>query len=149
MKYQLSGYFTSQKDRWKSAGLPCHIQDMGDREPDGQNAVEQNAVDNLDVEMGRRLAKVRAALGMTQSDLAALVGGGQSKISAWENGVTTIPLRVLRALHEQRGIDPNFIILGELGRLPYEVAERIAPDVTPFTPRPSEARKRGPYKARR
>jgi len=52
-----------------------------------------------------RLAELRRALGVTQSELAELIGRSQSAVSQIETGEIGLSLEVLRAIVAQRGGD--------------------------------------------
>ena len=45
-----------------------------------------------------KIKKYRQQAGLTQSQLAALVGATQKQISAWENGTNEPSIRVLKAI---------------------------------------------------
>ena len=53
--------------------------------------------DQQTLPLGQRIARQRRALGLTQTDLAALIGASQPTISLWETGDNT-PSRYLRPL---------------------------------------------------
>ena len=58
----------------------------------------------------KRIVAIRAALGITQERLAALVGVTWTSVSRWENGTsspTGLPLRIL-AMLQGAANDPDF-----------------------------------------
>jgi transcriptional regulator with XRE-family HTH domain len=65
------------------------------------------------IEIGKRIAEARhEAGGMTQQELAELVGVSVRSIAAWELG-DVIPYRHLKELERAMGVDAAWILHGE------------------------------------
>jgi transcriptional regulator with XRE-family HTH domain len=60
-----------------------------------------------------RFRKVRLDKGLTQADLAKIVGLSASSVGAIEQGLYTPNFSVLRALHRRLGVSYTYLIDGE------------------------------------
>ncbi len=79
--------------------------------------------------LGERLRAARLAAGMTQAELAALLGGPASHVSAIERGEQNVTLSTLARLAEAVGMEP-FQLLLKQSRLA-SVAPRSGPTAAP------------------
>lgn len=75
--------------------------------------------------MGRRLQQARQALGLSQDELAAVLGIGTTTLSAWETGRNRIDIVKLARAAARFGFTLDWIALGSLAALPRGLAERI------------------------
>lgn len=75
--------------------------------------------------MGRRLARVRRALGLTQAQIVASVGVSVTGWSAWEGGRNTINFVQLAKVAQRRGFDTNYVSTGDLSGVPKKLADKI------------------------
>ena len=66
--------------------------------------------DNKD--MAERIRSSRAALGITQADLAEAVGVTRSAVAQWETGRSGQVGSTLTRLAEVLGVSPDFLLLG-------------------------------------
>ena len=67
----------------------------------------------LKKEVGARLKEWRLKKGLTQQDLAQLLGVSRSTIASWEIGRTEIPYEALKKLKDRFGLDLNWLIGGD------------------------------------
>ncbi|MEE6208388.1 MAG: helix-turn-helix transcriptional regulator [Alphaproteobacteria bacterium] len=63
---------------------------------------------------GRNVANARAALGLSQSEVAARLGMPQSTYRGYESGTRKIPLSVIVQLSDFYGVSPDDLISGEV-----------------------------------
>jgi transcriptional regulator with XRE-family HTH domain len=70
-------------------------------------------------ELGGRIRRLRLAQGMTQQDVADLVGVGREQVTAWESGAKNPSLGSLLLLGTALGVDPGELVRG-LHRIPAE-----------------------------
>ncbi len=64
--------------------------------------------------MGERLKRLRVARGLTQPELAKLVGVTKSAISQWEDGSTkNLKLSILARVLDALGTDLQYLVWGE------------------------------------
>ncbi len=70
--------------------------------------------------MGSRIKTLREARGMSQSELAKIVGVSRGGVAQWELGiVTNIRLQAFIKLCDTLGTDPQYLIYGnERGKSP-------------------------------
>lgn len=63
--------------------------------------------------MNERLKRVRKALGLSQVQMAAALGIGQSTYCQFETGVRSLQTRYLNAMKVMYGVNPEWILTGE------------------------------------
>ena len=67
----------------------------------------------LKKEVGNRLKKWRLKKGLTQKELAEVLGVSRQTVASWEIGRTEIPYKALKKLKEEFGLDLNWLISGK------------------------------------
>lgn len=77
------------------------------------------------VNVGRRLAQLREASGKSKSDVCRELGIDPSAYTKYEKGVRALPVHLAYRLAVLLGGDLNFLLAGDPGRLPLEVARRM------------------------
>lgn len=75
--------------------------------------------------MGSRLRRIREAKGLTQPALADIMGVTTSAVSAWENGRNIVDAVALGAAAKYLGFTTDYVILGEIGGLPFDLAREV------------------------
>lgn len=80
---------------------------------------------HVQVDMGRRLQRLRDAVGLSQPAFAELLGVAPNTVSSYETGRTRIDVLALARLCEQLQISADYILSGAIGRLPFDIAARI------------------------
>lgn len=73
------------------------------RDPDRARRVDEAKHRALDELASYRLAELRKALGVTQAELAEMIGKSQSAISQLEHGEFGLSLEMLRSIVNQLG----------------------------------------------
>ena len=73
------------------------------RDPVRSRRIDASKTRALEQQATYRLAELRQALGLTQGELAELIGKSQSAISQIENGEIGLSLEMLRAIVAQLG----------------------------------------------
>ncbi len=71
----------------------------------------RNSIDTL-VGIGARLAITRNEIGLSQADLAKVIGVSLRAYHSYEKGDRGLPIEALVALHEKFNVDVNWILLG-------------------------------------
>lgn len=71
-----------------------------------------NMDNNIYIEFGKRLSKLRSKKGFSQNDIAKKLGIAQTTYSGYENGVRKIPLEFITTLSDILNISPTFLING-------------------------------------
>jgi len=66
----------------------------------------------IDIEIGKRLRKLREQLGWSQATLAKKIGFSQKAISHWEKGERDIPTKALIEL-KKLGVNIDWLLTGE------------------------------------
>ncbi len=93
----------------------------------------------------RRLFEVRSSLKMTQKQMASILGIGQNAYSMIETGKIDITLRNRSILERELGVNPNFLLGGELpmmlkknvfGELPSVTVREDAQQGVPYYTKP-------------
>lgn len=75
--------------------------------------------------IGHRLMLLRAAVGMTPSEIADKLGIERTYWSRFENGKRPITETVAALLVDRFGVTLDFLILGRWDRLPFELAQKM------------------------
>lgn len=78
---------------------------------------------DVNVEVGARLAAVRATTGLVQADFAAPLGLTARAYANYERGEREVPVALFRALVEKYRIDPVWLLIGP-GEAPVLLSER-------------------------
>lgn len=63
-------------------------------------------------EIGKRIAALRIAKGMTQTEVAVILRRGTARISEWETGRVTPSIASVREIAEALGVSPHQIVTG-------------------------------------
>lgn len=79
----------------------------------------------LQVVMGARLRRLREAKGLSQATIADVIDAAENTISSYERGRTKIDIIALSRICEYFGISTDYIVLGVLGILPFDIAHAI------------------------
>ncbi len=79
------------------------LRDEARRDPERARRIDDAKERALEEIASYRLAELRRALGVTQAELAELIGKSQSAISQIEHGEITLSLDVLRSIIRQLG----------------------------------------------
>lgn len=79
------------------------LRDEARRNPDRARRIDDAKIRALEEQTAYRLADLRQALGITQAQLADLIGRSQSAISQIEHGEIGLSLEMLRAIVAQLG----------------------------------------------
>lgn len=78
-------------------------------------------------EVGGRLGQVIVALGKKPADIARLFGKSQQLISNYIRGERPLDIELAMKLYARFGITLDYLYIGDVKGLPYELAQRIAP----------------------
>lgn len=70
-------------------------------------------MENLFVEIGQRIKKIRIALGLPQEAFGELLDVGKSFVSAVENGKSKINVEHLVKLLVEHGVNVNYVLSGK------------------------------------
>ena len=76
--------------------------------------------------IGERLCLVRKALGMTQEQFAAAVGCPQGTFGQYEAGMRKPSVAVASRLFDRFRIPLDYLYLGEVSNLPFELGKEIS-----------------------
>lgn len=111
---------------------------------DGAMATDEKTAFNIAA--GRRLARVRTAIGVDQETFAEQLGTSRERIANYEQGSRTPAPDVMVRLHKKHGVPTDYIYHGEVRWLPNWIAERIReqPEILPRirqTPSPKPRRR--------
>ncbi len=79
------------------------LRDEARRDPERARRIDEAKERALEEIASYRLAELRKALGVTQAELAELIGKSQSAISQIEHGEIALSLDVLRSIVRQLG----------------------------------------------
>lgn len=79
------------------------LRDEARRDPTRARRIDDAKARALDEQAHYRLAELRQGLGLTQAELAELIGKSQSAISQIEHGEIGLSLEMLRAIVAQLG----------------------------------------------
>lgn len=83
------------------------------------------------VEVGKRLRKIRAAHGLSQSAFAAQAGISASALANWEQGQSRPSFKFTDAICNAFDLTSDYIYFGKAGTLRYEVFARLNRDHVP------------------
>lgn len=75
--------------------------------------------------IGDRLCMVRKAIGLTQEQFASSVGCPQGTFGQYEAGMRRPSVAVASRLYDRHRIGLNYLYLGDLSDLPYELSEAV------------------------
>lgn len=92
---------------------------------------EDSTRDPYAVEVGRRLARARAAAGLTQTALAQKLKVSPSKLSNWENGIHMLPPQFIPTIFLATRIDSNYLYLGDSNQLPSHIDKKLSSETLP------------------
>lgn len=76
-------------------------------------------------EVGRRLKAVRAALDLTEKDLAELIKVRRERLSSWERGARMLEPQIARRLKRVFGVTTDWLYDGDPAGLPHALASRL------------------------
>jgi transcriptional regulator with XRE-family HTH domain len=76
--------------------------------------------------VGKRLAVVREALGLSQRQLAVKAGISPNALNQYEKGRMRVPLEAAVALFEAHQVTLDYLYLGFTGSLPQGLLHKIA-----------------------
>jgi len=62
--------------------------------------------------VGQRIRAVREQAELSQQDFADQVGFSRRQVIAWETGVNSPPIALLRTIREKFNIDPEWVVMG-------------------------------------
>ena len=79
------------------------IRDKARRDPERAHRIDEAKERAVEEIVSYRIAELRKALGITQAELAALIGKSQSAISQLEHGEIGLSLETLRSIVHQLG----------------------------------------------
>jgi len=79
------------------------LSDKARRSPERARRIDAAKTSVLDEQSSYRLGELRQALGLTQAELAELIGKSQSAISQIEHGEIGLSMEMLRAIVAQLG----------------------------------------------
>jgi DNA-binding XRE family transcriptional regulator len=79
------------------------LRDQARRDPDRARRIDQAKERAVEEVAAYRLAELRKSLGVTQAELAELIGKSQSAISQLEHGEIGMSIDVLRSIVRQLG----------------------------------------------
>lgn len=79
------------------------LRDEARRDPERARRIDAAKVEALHEQTEYRLAELRQALGLTQSQLAEMIGRSQSAVSQIEHGEIALSLDMLRQIVAQLG----------------------------------------------
>ena len=97
--------------------------------------------------MGDRLRRLREALGLTQEGLANELHVSTPAVSAWEIGRNEMSIaRMARFASDRRLLILDYLAMGDLNGLRFDLATRIQTSERAESARPSGPRRRGPKK---
>ena len=74
-----------------------------------------------------RLRAARHAAELTQKDVADRIGRRTTAVSAMENGVNFPSFEIMRFYWRNHRIDFNFLMIGDVEKLPADVLDRLGP----------------------
>lgn len=78
---------------------------------------------------GRRLREVIDLLGITQVEAGRLMGVSKHVLRNWLAGENPIQPYALYRLHKAKGIDFNYVFLGDWARMPHDLAKALEADL--------------------
>ncbi len=77
--------------------------------------------------VGERLVRARVVLGKSQAALARGLGITPQRLANYEKGVRPFDIELATELANKYGITLDYIYRGQVGGLPFDLAERIDP----------------------
>jgi transcriptional regulator with XRE-family HTH domain len=87
------------------------------------------AQSDFQIDSGRRLRKVIAMLGISQVEAARIMGISKHVLRNWLTGDDPIKPYAIYRLYRSRGVDLNYIFLGDWQRLPHALARELEDDL--------------------
>lgn len=81
------------------------------------------------VECGERLRKLIDLLGIRQVEAARLMGISKHVLRNWLAGENPVQAYPLYRLCRSKGVDFNYVFLGDWNRLPFELARKLEDEV--------------------
>jgi transcriptional regulator with XRE-family HTH domain len=95
--------------------------------------------------MGARLQVIRRALGLSQDEMAGMMGVGVTTLSAWESGRNQIDIVKLARSATRWGFTTDWVARGDLSGLRKDLADKVE---AIMAERPAPRRGRPPSKPR-
>jgi transcriptional regulator with XRE-family HTH domain len=86
-------------------------------------------IGDFQTDCGERLRKLIDMLGISQVEAGRLMGVSKHVIRNWLAGENPVQPYALYRLCRARGVDFNFVYLGDWNRLPHELARKIEEEV--------------------
>lgn len=83
------------------------------------------AQSDYQISAGRRLREVIDLLGITQVEAGRLMGVSKHVLRNWIAGDNPIQPYAIYRLHRAKGIDFNYVFLGDWARLPHSLAKAL------------------------
>jgi transcriptional regulator with XRE-family HTH domain len=77
--------------------------------------------------VGRRLEQSLIAIGKKPAEIARLFGISQQRLSNYITGARPLDIEVAMKLSARFGITLDWLYMGDIRSLPYEIAQRIVP----------------------
>lgn len=98
------------------------------------------------LEMGRRLVALREAVGLNQAEWGRRLGFEPQKVNNWERGYNRIGIDSAIQICRHTGVTLDYIFLGSMSALPWELAGKIDRALTESeaAPPPAARRRRRP-----
>lgn len=87
----------------------------------------------FDIACGRRLALARRALGLSQEELAPVMGLSRQGLGNYEQGTRQLDPKMVIRLYARYRITSDYIYRGDLVGLPPELATKLAPELAQLT----------------
>lgn len=78
-------------------------------------------------QVGARLLQSFTALGKKPADICKLFGLSQQRMSNYINGKRPLDIEVAMKLYARFGLTLDWLYLGDIRSLPYDLAQRIVP----------------------
>lgn len=95
------------------------------------------------IDVGRRLAAFRDAIGLNQDELAEQLNSTRGRISNFENGKRTMPPDIADRIWRTWGVSPNYFYSGLLDLVPDRYREKLSnPPPAPKIGRPTKTPKK-------
>lgn len=81
--------------------------------------------DGVAVQIGGRLAKLRLALGLSQEEMADMMGAGRTTAAAWERGQNVADVLAVARLSPLYGPVLEWVFNGSVAGIPYDIAQKL------------------------
>jgi len=75
--------------------------------------------------IGRRLAYVRKALGLTQAEFAKAIGSSQGALGQYEVGMRRPAIEIGLRIRDRFGTSLDFLYAGDISALQFDMAEKL------------------------